>query len=79
MYGGEYSNKKGKTTFTPNINKANNTKKVFPKKISMFGNIKNKPKNNSQSKSNRTFEITKGYSVSNSGNLKMLNELKGVN
>ena len=80
MFGGEYSNKKGNTALTPNVNQVNTTKQVFPKKIPMFGNIKNNPKNNNQSKNNRISEITKGkgYTVSNSENLKMLNELKGL-
>ena len=79
MFGGEYSNRKGNATLTPNVNQANNNKQVFPKKIPMFENIKNNSKNNNKSNSNRTtFELTKGYTVSNSENLKMLHELKGL-
>ena len=79
MFGGEYSNKKGNTTLTPNFNQANNNKQVFPKKIPMFENIKNNNKSNNKSNSNRpSFELTKGYTVSNSENLKMLHELKGL-
>ena len=77
MFGGEYSNRKGNATLTPNVNQANNNKQVFPKKIPMFENIKNNSKNNN--KNNRpSFELTKGYTVSNSENLKMLHELKGL-
>ena len=81
MFGGDYSNKKGNTTLTPNVNQINNNKQVFPKKIPMFENIKNNSKNNNKTNSNinrPTFEFTKGYTVSNSENLKMLNELKGL-
>ena len=79
MFGGEYSNRKGNATLTPNVNQANNNKQVFPKKIPMFENIKNNSKNNNKTNSNRpSFELTKGYTVSNSENLKMLHELKGL-
>ena len=81
MFGGDYSNKKGNTTLTPNVNQINNNKQVFPKKIPMFENIKNNSKNNNKTNSNinrPTFEFTKGYTVSNSENLKLLNELKGL-
>ena len=79
MFGGEYSNRKGNATLTPNVNQANNNKQIFPKKIPMFENIKNNSKNNNKTNSNRpSFELTKGYTVSNSENLKMLHELKGL-
>jgi len=81
MFGGDYSNKKGNTTLTQNINQTNNNKRVIPKKVPMFENIKNNSKNNNKTNTNNnrpTFEFTKGYTVSNSENLKMLHELKGL-
>ena len=71
MFGGEYSNKR-RFTFTPN-NQTNNNQKKVP----MFGNNNNNNTNNNNNNTKKSsFFNTKAYIVSNSENLKKLNELK---
>ena len=76
MFGGEYSNKNNNKAYLTPKTSQNENKQVFPKKIPMFGNISN---NNKIKKTIQpVFINTRAYTVSNSENVKMLNELKGL-
>ena len=76
MFGGEYSNKNNNKAYLTPKTSQNENKQVFPKKIPMFGNISNN--NKIKKTSQPVFINTRAYTVSNSENVKMLNELKGL-